>query len=64
MASKDDKNQPAHLRLRVSPDLLERIDAWRAVQSDEPSRAEATVRLLNAHFWPSLGKDVGQPPAD
>jgi len=64
MTSKNDESQPAYLRLRVSPDLLERIDAWRAVQSDQPSRAEAAVRLLNAHFWPSLPKDVGQPPAD
>ena len=52
------------MRIRVSAELLERIDAWRAVQADQPSRPEATVRLLNAHFWPSLPKDMGQDPPD
>lgn len=64
MPSKDDKSRPAYLRLRVSPDLLERIDSWRAVQNDQPSRAEAAVRLLNSHFWPGLPKQTGQPPVD
>jgi hypothetical protein len=40
----------AHLTQRFifssTPDLLRRIDAWRRLQPDIPSRAEAVRRLL------------------
>ena len=34
--------------MRVPPDLLQRIDAWRREQPDQPPRAEAIRRLLDA----------------
>jgi metal-responsive CopG/Arc/MetJ family transcriptional regulator len=35
------------LDLRVSAELLERIDAWRRRQNDNPSRVEAIRRLID-----------------
>jgi len=42
------------VRTRLPPDVLDRVDAWRAQQSDKPSRPEAVKRLLTTHFWPNL----------
>jgi uncharacterized protein YfbU (UPF0304 family) len=34
--------------MRLDPSILERVDTWRSVQSDLPSRSEAIRRLLEA----------------
>jgi len=39
--------QPERLDVRASPELLAKIDAWRARQGDAPSRAEAVRRLVD-----------------
>jgi hypothetical protein len=41
------------VRARMPRELLDMIDAWRAVQADKPARAEAVRRLLTNHFWPN-----------
>ena len=40
--------------VRMPNELLDRINSWRAAQSGKPTRAEAVLRLLTSHFWPSL----------
>jgi len=35
------------LELRVSPSFLKRLDAWRRMQEDLPSRAEAIRRICD-----------------
>lgn len=37
---------PIRFEMRLDEDILERLDRWRAKQSDVPSRAEAVRRLL------------------
>ena len=43
------------LYLRVPPDLLEALDAWRAKQPDDPSRSEAVRHLLRLGLAASKG---------
>jgi hypothetical protein len=38
------KGEP--IMVRVQPDLLEKLEAWRANQDDQPSRPEAIRRLV------------------
>jgi metal-responsive CopG/Arc/MetJ family transcriptional regulator len=38
------KGEP--IMVRVQPDLLEKLEAWRAYQDDRPSRPEAIRRLV------------------
>lgn len=51
---KEAVSETSEVRTKLPLDVLDRIDAWRAQQSDKPSRSEAVKRLLTAHFWPSL----------
>jgi hypothetical protein len=43
------KRKTANIDIRVEPQLVERIDAWRARQGVLPSRAAAIVYMLD-HF--------------
>lgn len=50
-----EQERPARrVTIKVTEDVLERVDAWRAQQEDKPSRGVAIQRLLVAHFWPNL----------
>jgi len=40
--------QDRPFQMRVSDKFLEAVDKWRAKQEDEPSRAEAIRRLVEA----------------
>jgi hypothetical protein len=42
------------MNITLPLELIERIDAWRAVQEDQIEREDAVVRLLISHFWPNL----------
>ena len=59
------KRKTANIDIRVEPQLVERIDAWRARQRVAPSRSAAIVYMLehflendlprlNAADWPRL----------
>jgi hypothetical protein len=41
------KRKTANIDIRVEPQLVERIDAWRARQRVPPSRAAAIVYMLD-----------------
>ena len=43
------------LYLRVPPELLDELDAWRAAQSDDPSRSRAVRDLLRLGLAASKG---------
>jgi len=43
------KRKKANIDIRVEPDLVEKIDAWRARQRVLPSRSGAIVYMLE-HF--------------
>jgi hypothetical protein len=40
------RRKTANIDIRVEPQLLEKIDAWRARQRVPPSRTAAIVRML------------------
>jgi hypothetical protein len=59
------KRKTANIDIRVEPELVERIDAWRARQQVAPSRSAAIAYMLehflendppglNAADWPRL----------
>ena len=43
------KRKTANIDIRVEPELVEKIDAWRARQRVRPSRTAALVHMLG-HF--------------
>jgi hypothetical protein len=43
------KRKTANIDIRVEPELIEKIDAWRARQRVAPSRAAAVCYMLE-HF--------------
>jgi hypothetical protein len=43
------KHKTANIDIRVEPQLVEKIDAWRARQRVPPSRSAAVVYMLD-HF--------------
>ena len=43
------KQKTANIDIRVEPELVEKIDAWRARQRVPPSRSAAVVYMLE-HF--------------
>jgi metal-responsive CopG/Arc/MetJ family transcriptional regulator len=43
------KRKTANIDVRVEPELVERIDAWRTQQRVQPSRSAAIVYMLE-HF--------------
>jgi hypothetical protein len=53
-----------HIYLRCSESLIEAIDAWRARQTDQPSRAEALRRLAEKGLAiePTICLDYGGGP--
>lgn len=68
MTVKSDPTKPGRPRtgwtqigVKVAPDLLDKVDTWRASQPDAPARPEAVRRLLNAALADSLDET---PPAD
>lgn len=56
-----DKAHP--FQMRVSPDWLVELDAWRRTQTDIPSRAEAIRRLvgMGLRFGIKTGDKVATP---
>jgi hypothetical protein len=53
------KRKTANIDIRVEPQLIDKIDAWRARQRVPPSRSAAIVYMLE-HF---LGHDRLKDPA-
>jgi hypothetical protein len=56
------KRKTANIDIRVTPELIERIDAWRARQRVPPSRVAAIVYMLNQflldHDRPELSRRI------
>jgi uncharacterized protein len=44
--------------MRLDPATFDRIDAWRERQGDNPSRAEAIRRLIDAGLSPASGDEI------
>lgn len=53
--SKSKKSQVDHLHMRVSPEWLERLDAWREAQDVPPSRSDV-VRIAVERFIGARGQ--------
>lgn len=53
-APKQSTERPVAITAELPPELIARIDAWRAAQKGAVSREEAVTQLLVAHFWPNL----------
>ena len=50
------KRKTANIDIRVEPQLVEKIDAWRARQRVAPSRSAAIVYMLE-EFQSTTGRD-------
>jgi len=44
------QRKTAHLDIRVEPELVERIDAWRRTQRVVPSRSAAIVHMIEDYL--------------
>lgn len=42
------ERKPTRFEMRLSPDLADRIDAWRRTEDDLPPRAEAARRAIES----------------
>lgn len=50
---------PERFEMRIDSELLERLDNWRNIKGDTPSRAEAVRRLIEAGL---ANENEGRPP--
>ena len=59
------KRKTANIDIRVEPELVEKIDAWRAQQRVPPSRSAAIVYMLDEfleHDPPRIGATASRHP--
>ncbi|KLK90295.1 hypothetical protein AA309_26555 [Microvirga vignae] len=54
----DDKSTPVLVRL--APDQIKAVDAWRRQQSEIPTRPEAIRRLMELGLQPGTGESIEQ----
>jgi hypothetical protein len=57
------KRKTAHIDIRVEPQLIEKIDAWRTQQRVPPSRAAAIGYMLE-HFIKHDREESGEPSTE
>jgi hypothetical protein len=59
------KRKTANIDIRVEPELVEKIDAWRGRQRVPPSRSAAIVYMLDQflkHDPPGIGATASRHP--